>query len=1226
MYLKSLEMQGFKSFPDKTKLVFETETKVDLLAEEELGENHGVTVIVGPNGSGKSNIADAMRWVLGEISSKSLRGSKMEDVIFGGADSRRPMGYAEVSVTFDNRGDFAKLDCPYDEVTVTRRYYRSGDSEYFINRKGVRLKDIYELFMNTGVGRDGYSIIGQGRIAEMVSRKSEERRSVFEDASGIAKYRYKKNEAERKLKATEDNMTRANDIFQEVSAQVGPLQKEAEKAKKAIELMESKKRADVSLWLYDTEKLQGELASAEEAMNRATFDLQMAEDAIQSLETQNSKLFEASQSSKKESEELLTQIRAQTDRCHQLESEYRVAENTITHAKELIAATEGSVGGTEKALQNEMEACEKHTAQIAALQSSAEELAKQQEDLSLEQTHLTAKAQELETNVAQALEDIRSLEGEAVDIKVRISVLENTRNSDTDKNSSALTELEGYRKISDELCEQCAVKERAIAAYDAELAGIDSEISKHEQTLTDATAALKSATSKLNNETLRRDSVAQRITTYKAMEEHFEGYSNAVRYVMKQYGEGKITDAHGTPCGTIYGPLSKVISVSDQYLTAIEIALGANLQNIVVEDEATAKAAMHVLKRGEAGRATFFPLTSMKASEPTREITEAAGFEGYIGVADSLVDAKKEFSQVLSSLLGRTVVFDNIDHANVMAKALHYRVRVVTLDGQQINAGGSFTGGSVRTGSGILSRAGEIKRLEAELAERKLAVEKLETEVAKLTEQVQSSEEEKYSADERRELIAVLRTTESTQLDQLRAKKEANDTLLSKLRADMQEYESAKIKCEEEIATLTAEAKTLRHRIREMTDFRLEKDAERGEILLRLDEIARSLTELYIRISENQKDIETATMLKTASEERIATFSQEKMTLDGRINTQNAQIEQTKKDMEDNRKEHAEATALLDRLTEKRGTVEKDNFEFERKLNELNAKLRDRMNHKELVFREHTKCEAKLLGLRDTQDKLATKLWDDYELTRADAVALGYPPITKENRSEMMALQTECRNKLRVIGHVDLDAVNKYEEVKVRYDYMSGQINDLEAARKELNGIISQLEVEMKDAFVNSFNKINENFGKVFSELFGGGSAELSLSDPDNVLESGIEIKAAPPGKIIKNLMQLSGGEQAFVGVALFFATIQVNPTPFCILDEIEAALDEVNVERLAQYIKRYSHGTQFIMITHRRGTMAAADRLYGVTMPEHGISKILMLDVNDISKKEGEEWNGIFG
>ena len=1223
MYLKSLEMQGFKSFPDKTKLVFENETEVNLVND---GVAHGVTVIVGPNGSGKSNIADAMRWVLGEISSKSLRGSKMEDVIFGGADSRRPMGYAEVSVTFDNRGDFAKLDCPYDEVTVTRRYYRSGDSEYFINRKGVRLKDIYELFMNTGVGRDGYSIIGQGRIAEMVSRKSEERRSVFEDASGIAKYRYKKNEAERKLKTTEENMTRANDIFLEVSAQVVPLQKEAEKAKKAIELMENKKRADVSLWLYDTEKLRGELSAAEEAMQHAAFDLQMAEDGIQSLEAQNAKLFEASQGSKKESEELLTQIREQTEQCHTLESEYRVAENTISHAKELIAATQGSVGGTEKALQNEMEASAKHTARIVELQNTEEELQKEQEKLTLEQTHLSAKSSELEAQVAQALEDIRALENEAVDVKVRISVLENAKNSDTDKNSSALTELEGYRKVSAELEEQCGVKERAVAAYDAEITGIDGEISKFEQALSDASANLKNTTARLNNETFRRDSVSQRISTCKSMEEHFEGYSNAVRYVMKQYGEGKITDAHGVPCGTIYGPLSKVISVDDKYLTAIEIALGANLQNIVVEDEATAKAAMYTLKRGEAGRATFFPLTSMKASAPTREITDAAGFEGYVGVASDLVKAEAKFSDVLASLLGRTVVFDNIDHATVMAKSLHYRVRAVTLDGQQINAGGSFTGGSVRTGSGILSRAGEIKRLETELTERNATVKTLEKEVAKLQEAVQNLEDEKFSAEDRRELIGVLRNTENGQLDQLRAKLDANNTLLNKLRADMQEYENAKAKYEEDIEVLSAEEKSLRHRIREMSDFRSEKDAERGDVILRLDEIAKGLTELYIRVSETQKDIETAQMLKNASEERMEGFNREMMTLAGRINTQTEQIRLTTEAMEANRLAYESATKQLERLNEKRSTVEKDNFEFERKLNELNAKLRDRMNQKELIFREYTKCENKLANLRDTQDKLATKLWDDYELTRNDAVALGYPPITKENRAEMISLQTECRNKLRVIGHVDLDAVNKYEEVKVRYDYMNAQISDLEKARKELNGIISQLEVEMKASFIESFNKINENFGKVFAELFGGGSAELSLSDPENVLESGIEIKAAPPGKIIKSLMQLSGGEQAFIGVALFFATIQVNPTPFCILDEIEAALDEVNVERLAQYIKRYSHGTQFIMITHRRGTMAAADRLYGVTMPEHGISKVLMLDVNDISKKEGEDWNGIFG
>ena len=1223
MYLKSLEMQGFKSFPDKTKLLFDSGVEVSV---ENGNDAHGVTVIVGPNGSGKSNIADAMRWVLGEISSKSLRGSKMEDVIFGGADSRRPMGYAEVSVTFDNRGEFAKLDCPYDEVTVTRRYYRAGDSEYFINRKAVRLRDIYELFMHTGIGRDGYSIIGQGRIAEMVSRKSEERRSVFEDASGIAKYRHKKNESERKLAETEDNMNRLNDIFAEVSSRVGPLQKEAEKAKRAIELLENKKRADVSLWLYDTEKVRGEITAAEEAYQHAAFDLQTANDNLQALEEQNEKLFEASQSSRRESEALLTQIREQTEKCHELESRQRVAENSISNAKDLIAGTQGSLQGTERSIRAEQEACAEHAKKIGELEACVGTLIEEQNALSNEKTELEKKASELESVVAEALNDIRGLETESMDVKVRISVLETSKNTDLDKNTSALQELDGYRRVSKDLEAQFVSKEATVKKYDAEIEGIDAEIAELEEQLEAAHTKLREDTEACNNARFRRDSLNQRITTIRSMEEHFEGYSGAVKYVMKQYEEGRITDVHGAPCGTIYGPLSKIISVEDKFITAMEIALGANLQNIVVQDESTAKAAMYALKRGEAGRATFFPLTSMKPSTPTKETTDAAGYQGYIGMADSLVSSDAKFKDVLSSLLGRTAVFDNIDHATAMAKACHYRVRAVTLDGQLINVGGSFTGGSVRTGNGILSRAGEVKRLESELEERKQEVEALEKALTKLEEEIDEWSDRQASAEDRRELIGVLRSTENGQLEQIKAKLDANNTLLEKLSADMQVLEDAKARYESDLVELNAEEKNLQHRIKELQAYRAEKDSQRGETILRMDEIGRQITELYIRISETQKDIETERTLMETGESRIATLNEELERLNERIRQKSEQIEATVASITAAGTELKSGSELLATLNAKRAEVEKDNLEFERKLNDLNARMRDKLNQKELISREFTKCENRLENLKDSQDKLAGKLWEEYEMTRADAVALGYPPLTKENRPEMLALQTECKNKLRVIGHVDLDAVNKYEDVRVRYEKMKEQLEDLEKAKKELTQIIDQLESEMKVSFVDAFNKINENFGEVFSELFGGGHAELSLTDPDNVLESGIEIKAAPPGKIIKSLMQLSGGEQAFIGVALFFAILRVNPTPFCILDEIEAALDEVNVERLAQYIKRYSHGTQFIMITHRRGPMAAADRLYGVTMPEHGISKVLMLNINDISKKEGEDWDGIFG
>ena len=1210
MYLKSLELQGFKSFPDKTKLTFEG----------------GTTVIVGPNGSGKSNISDAMRWVLGEVSSKSIRGTKMEDIIFGGADSRRPMGYAEVSVTFDNTDLFGRLDCPYDEVTVTRRYYRAGESEYFINRRACRLRDIYELFMNTGIGRDGYSIIGQGRIAEMVSRKSEERRAIFEDASGIAKYRHKKNEAERKLAQTEDNMTRIRDIFSVIEAQVEPLAKESARAVRAIELLENKKRADVSLWLYDTERLRRELDVAEENINHSTFDLERAEEAVASMEEQNNRLFEQSQSNKQASEELLTQIRRLTEENHALDSDYRVKESRVGHTKELIAAAEGSIQSTDRSMQIEIDSCTEHHRNIAKLRDAAQLLTEEQSALLGEQKELGERIEVLETNLATAQEDILALDAQATDVRVRLSVIENARETDDGKNDSMRSELDNYVGISAKLDEQCAELRATIADYDASLASLEEQTDALKATLAKQREQAAGETAKLNNANLRAESLSQRINTYRTMEEHFEGYANSVRFVMKQYAEGKITDAHGAPCGTIYGPLSQLISVDDRYITAIETALGANLQNIVVDNESTAKAAMYALKRGEAGRATFFPLTSMRASSETSEMKTAAGYAGYVDVADKLIHADAKFANVLSSLLGRTVIFDTIDHATTMAKATGYRVRVVTLDGQQINVGGSFTGGSVKQKGGVLSRAGEIKRMEGELTQVKGDIAQLETAVRALQKDIEECEINIDELDNQKGLTAVLRASEAASLEQVLAKRDANSTLMEKLRLEYEQIAQAHARYEEELATLHAEETELRTRMDEIRAARASMDEQRNDLEDRVDEIEKRLTELYVRISANEKDAETEHMLIRSSEERIDAFSAQLEALRQRMTEYQQQIDELTEAMTANREVYTQGQTRLEGLNARRKLVEEDGFAFEKKLNDLNRKMREKMDEKARICSAHAKNENKLAQLRAEQDKLSGKLWEDYELTRADALALGYPAVTPETRMSVVSMQTECRNRLRGMGNVDLDAVEKYKEVKEKYDTMSEQIADLEKSRKELTGIIETLERDMKTSFVECFNQINENFGRVFSELFGGGSAELSLTDPDNILESGIEIKAAPPGKIIKNLMQLSGGEQSFIGVALFFAILQANPTPFCILDEIEAALDEVNVERLAQYIKRYSAGTQFIMITHRRGTMAAATRLYGVTMPEHGISKVLALDVESISKKKGDDWDGIFG
>ena len=1210
MYLKSLELQGFKSFPDKTKLTFEG----------------GTTVIVGPNGSGKSNISDAMRWVLGEVSSKSIRGTKMEDIIFGGADSRRPMGYAEVSVTFDNTDMFGRLDCPYDEVTVTRRYYRSGESEYYINRRAVRLRDIYELFMNTGVGRDGYSIIGQGKIAEIISRKSDERRSIFEDASGIAKYRHKKSETERRLAATEDNMTRINDVFLEVEAQVVPLEKEAERAKRAIELLETKKQVDVQLWLYDTEKLRSDLSVCEEKFRHAEFDLQNADDSVKALEVQNERLFEISQSNQTQSENLLTEIRLQTEANHALDSEHRILETNVLHTKELIASAEGAKESTVRSIAAEDASLAERAAKIEALRASMEEKEREKESAAEAQRAAAAAAESLSFDMDRALSDVRAIEAELSAVNARVEFIENSRNTDEDKNTAVLREIESYEQTSESLRGQCGLIRRTVEDYD----GVTAEALAKADALTAELSELYRTRHDDNEELtalrLRRDSLQQRIETFKTMEQQLEGYSGSVRYVMKKYAEGGITDRYGAPCGKIYGPLSTVISVEDRYITAIETALGPNLQHIVVEDESVAKAAMFALKKAEAGRATFFPLSSMKGQKPTDEMAEAAGFEGYIAKADELVTSDQKFSQILSGLLGRTLVFDTIDHATNMAKSLRYRVRAVTLDGQQINVGGSFTGGSVRQNGNILGRAGEIKRLTAEVAELETKLSALEASLAKLGEEISDREDDRDSAQQKIDLIKVMRDSEQTRLEQLTAKLEANEALTAKLREDYGEKLRAREQYEEDRKELLIRRAQLETQVAEIGAARADMDVRRNEALDRKTEAESRMTAIIIAVGECQKDVETEERFMQESKLRILQFEEALAEQEAKIAEWNAKIEEYGRTLEENRAFYQQGAEKLDALNDERAKVEEGNAEFKRKLSEVNAKMREKLQQKELIFREYTRFENRLQSLRAEQDKLSSRLWDEHEMTRADAVALGYPALDASTRAEAAAKQTECRNRLRGLGNVDLDAVNKYKEIKTRYDYMSGQIRDLETARDELTEIIRQLEGEMETAFIDSFQQINENFNRVFCELFGGGSAELSLSDPDNVLESGIEIKAAPPGKIIKNLVQLSGGEQAFIAIALFFAILQVNPTPFCILDEIEAALDEVNVTRFAEYIKRYASDTQFVLITHRRGTMEAANRLYGVTMPERGISKVLELNVGDISKKKGDDWDGIFG
>ncbi|MBQ7152772.1 MAG: chromosome segregation protein SMC [Clostridia bacterium] len=1217
MYLKSLELHGFKSFPDRTKITFDVTGAVT--------GTTGITVIVGPNGSGKSNLADAMRWVLGEMRGKSLRSTKMEDVIFLGSGERKPMGIAEVSVTFDNTAGEGRLDCPYDEVTVTRRYYRAGESEYFLNRKPVRLRDIQELFMNTGLGRDGYSIIGQGRVAELLSRKSEDRRSVFEDAAGIAKFRKRKEEAENKLASTEDNMTRVRDIFAEVESRVEPLEKEAAKAKKFIELSERKKEADISLWLFDTKKIREDLAEAEERFNASSEELQKITDEITELDIQVDRLTETINGGKRDAEKLLDEITRLQSESSDLKSNLKVTENNIQHNRELIAETEAAISSLNQSRDRELQTREKYLADYNGSLARKTALEKERGEIAERAEKNGAAIAEAEKELEASWDRINELTEQLTEIRMRISTLKGAQEGNAGKNDSINEELEEYRSASQELEKDMNARDKTVSGYRKQVEDMQAIQTGAEEELEKAQDELQQAREKLQALQLRKQTAANRIDTYHDMEQTYEGYMGAVRYVMNKYQEGEVKNASGQACGTIYGPLSKVISVKDEYVTAIETALGANLQNIVVEDEETAKAAMYTLKKGEAGRATFFPLTSMKPSQPGTEVQEAGRYEGYIGIADTLVSCDGKFSNVISSLLGRTVVFDTIDHATVMAKAQRYRVRTVTLDGQQINVGGSFTGGSFKQNGSLLGRAAAVRKLEEELAALDGQIKAEEKTVSERQQTVNDLADRAADAETQAGLLTTLYNSELAKYEQARARYEANQSLLEKMEADWREMTEQQAHSKEQIKTLEGEEKETAEALENEKQARVDKDAERNGLLQEQDDMQRRDTQITIEINAAEKDMESANQLAQDCQSRINAFAEDiwnreekkssyERAIDNLLHTQQTGIDTEKES----------ASKLLDLQAQRSAILEK-NVEYEAEQGRISRLRHEKQESKELLINENTKNENSLSTMRERQESLSGQLWEDYEMTGNEALAQGYRPVEAKDRAAVAKIQIECRNKIRVMGSVDTNAIEEYKEVKERYDSMKVQIDDLEKSKVELTGIISQLEAEMKSSFMDAFQKINENFAITFSELFGGGFAQISLTDEEDILGSGIEIQAEPPGKVIKSLLQLSGGEQSLVSIALLFAILRVNPTPFCILDEIDAALDETNVDRLAAYIKRYTDDTQFIVITHKRGTMEAADRLYGVTMESKGISKILVLDVNDIAKKKEGEWDGLF-
>ena len=1203
MYLKSLELHGFKSFPNRTVLTFEP----------------GATVIVGPNGSGKSNISDAMRWVLGELSSRAIRGTKMEDVIFGGTDDRRPMGFAEVSVTFDNTDTENRLDSDFDEVTVTRRYYRTGESEYLINKETKRLRDIHMLFMNTGVGRDGYSIIGQGKVQEIVSKKSDERRSIFEEAAGISKYRYRKEEAERKLKGVSDNVEKINYIRIELENRVGPLEKEAEKARKGLAIYEEKKRADVSLWLFDTKKIRDDIEEAEKNWQLSKHELEIVEQIIKDLEAQNDNLYNKTLSNKQKSAELLEEIQLTTTKLHNLDNSLRVAESEFAHSAEMIKECKNRIAEIEKTEESINTTLSGYFDKKKSIEDDVAELSDERFSVLAEQQRLAEKVNEIKLELDHALDDLTVNENTATDLKIRIDVLKNAQNTDSSKSEEILKEIEKYESEGVKLKDDADKAEANAAGFKAQIASKDEIISGENKRVEDLNEEKAEISESLNSLKLNRDTVLQRADVLQRMNEHFDGYIESVKFVMREFNAGRISDS-----GEIYGPLSSLINVDKQYITAIETALGASLQNIVVEHEGTAKAAISALKKANAGRATFYPITAIKAATETDEIKTAKKMPGFVGRADTLVEVDQKYRSIIEFLLLRTLVFENIDTASEAAKKVGYRVKMVTLDGQVINSGGSFTGGSAKRDSGILSRSSEIatlkekgEKLSAQIKQTEEALREIEAELKDALNKIKEAEQEK-------ELLLTLSRSQFAALDNANAKYNANRDIVAKFKQDYDVLISDKNRAAEELIVLEGDYTAAIERSESLKAFRAKRSLEMGALDENKDELTSKANEIYIKIAEARKDIEAIDQMIESINNRLNDLNNEKESQNNRINSLSEKRNGIDNLKNEHRAEYDALEALLASLNEQRREIEQGTDEFERELNNIRSKTKEKTSSMNVMMESTLRNENTVNQLKERQDKLGSVLWDEYEITYADAVALEYPAVTLENMDEIRHIQTSCKSRLRALGNYNPGAIDEYAEVKTRYDELNSQYIDLVKSQEELVGIIERIEREMQTSFVDAFNAINHHFGVTFKELFGGGNAELALTDPENVLTSGIEIKAAPPGKIIKSMSLLSGGEQSFVAIALLFAILKVNPTPFCILDEIEAALDEVNVFRFGEYVKRLSEGTQFILITHRRGTMEIGDRLYGVTMPQRGISQAIELNVNEIEGKQKELLDGV--
>ena len=1187
MHLKQLEVQGFKSFPDRTIVSF----------------GHDITAIVGPNGSGKSNISDAIRWVMGEQNSRSLRGQKMEDVIFGGTEKRSQVGFAEATLVLDNADRALRYDA--DELMITRRYFRSGESEYYINKQSVRMRDVHELFMDTGLGREGYSNISQGRIDEILSLKSVDRREIFEEAAGISKYRHRKEETERRLAHTEDNLLRIGDKISELELQVVPLREQAEKAKAYLTFRDELKGLEVALWLHSLEKLSATARKAEEDYHSAAFILQQEHENLEKFYVTTETLTFDLHNRDMLTEQLREEISQSDALAQNIRGEIAVLETNCHNVRENLNRIRQEITEQDHRSSSIEE-------QIKALEVRMEEIRIQTEHLKQELSH--------------GEEEGKKLADSSDGMTKRYLELRNLQERYRTEYSAKTTDLSGVRESvqrsetrRNEVSEDCALAGQRQEEAQEKLRQVRKQLSLGREEITACTNSMEGyklrakareqkrdeLKEKLDKTTVDLDTIRSRLRMFMEMEKEYEGFSKAVRVIMQERDRKRLQGIHG--------PISKLIRVEDEYTIAVEIALGSAMQQIVVDNEQCAKEAIRYLKRSDSGRATFLPMTVVKG-----RLLKENGVEqsyGFVGIASQLVHCDSKYEDIIKDLLGRTVIAEDMDCAIAIANRFGHRFRIVTLDGQVINAGGSMTGGSVSRNAGILSRANEIDRLRGKEKELSASYESLKSAFGEAQRQTNEVAYELLS------LEGKLRTVQDEVL-RLEGEEKQYIVLEGAIGDAISSAERELRSIEERIAfdgnrgkSLEKEILTLEQKIRDTEqDLKLVSDGqsvaaeESNRLSDRMTKLRMDIAALEAEKTTAQESVASLRGLEQAMQgdrqqrmDLIREYSVEETTLQDKIQGETQRLMRQEENTVKLRNKLSEDLAERQKIEARKTGLEKD----------IQNKNKDILN----MERECARLESKKTSAEMEEKQIIDKLWDSYQLTRSTA-----PEAAVEIESVMTAQKrtAELKRKINALGHPNIGAIDEYARVNERYEYLTGQRDDVLTSKRDLEGIIADITAQMTDIFTTEFAKINQYFGETFTEMFRGGKASLELEDSTQPLSCGIEIRVQPPGKQLKTITLLSGGEKAFVAIALYFAILKVRPTPFCMLDEIDAALDDRNVERFASYLRGFSGKTQFIVITHRRGTMEEADVLYGVTMQEQGISKILHLDLNQMEQQLG--------